>query len=311
MKLSVIVPVYNEEEVIEKFYQVTKNELKNIDFDLIIINDGSNDKSLEILKRISSKDNKVKIVSFSRNFGKEAAIYAGLNNSDGDYTCIIDADLQQNPKYLKKMYNFLEKNKDYDCVCMCQEKRKENIIYKLCKNVFYSFIDKMADVNFVSDASDFRMFNKKMLNALLKLSENNRFSKGLFSWVGFNVKYMPYVVEDRKAGRSKWKISSLFSYAIDGFVGFSTKPLKISTFIGCITSLVAFIYLLIIIIETLAFGKDTPGYASIMCVILFLGGIQLICIGIVGEYLSKTYLETKKRPIYVEKEKINFDDSEK
>ncbi len=307
MKLSVIGPIYNEEEIIEKFYKETIKELKNIDYELLFIDDGSTDNSLKKLKSICKNDNRVKIISFSRNFGKEAAIYAGIKNSCGEYVCIIDTDLQQEPKYIVSMYKFLTNNKEYDSVCMCQENNK-GFFYKICQKTFYKTIDKLANIKFVNGASDFRMFNKRMKESLLELSEKNRFSKGLFSWVGYNTKYLNYKVKERTTGKSKFNFTKSFSYAIDGFVGFSTKPLRISTYVGSITSIVAFIYLIIILIQTLLLGKDTPGYASIMCVLLFLGGIQLICLGIIGEYLSKTYLETKQRPIYIEKERINLND---
>lgn len=307
MKLSVIGPVRNEEEIIENFYEELSKKLKNIDFELIFIDDGSTDNSLKILKDIAKKDKKVKIISFSRNFGKESAMYAGIKNSIGDYTSIIDTDMQQNPKYLLEMYEFLEKNKDYDCVCMCQEKNKGRF-YRFCQKLFYKIIDSIADTKFVSGASDFRMFNQKMRSSLIELAEKNRFTKGLFSWVGFKTKYMKYKVDKRIAGKSKFNFFKSFSYAIDGIVGFSTKPLRVGTYIGVITSLIAFIYLIIILVQTLAYGKETPGYASIMCVMLFLGGIQLICVGILGEYLARTYIETKQRPIYIEKERINLDE---
>lgn len=308
MQLSLVIPVYNEEKILEEFYETTKKELKKIKYELIFINDGSKDKSLGVLKSLAKKDKKVKIISFSRNFGKEAAIYAGLKNSTGEYTAIIDSDLQQHPKYLIEMYNELEESEEYDSICMCQAKRKENFMVSFIKKIGYKLMDAATDVKFVNGASDFRMFRRNVLNAILEMSERNRFSKGIFSWVGFNTKYMTYEVMERKAGKTSWSLKSLISYGVDGFVGFTTKPLRISTYIGFITSLIAFIYFIIILLQTLITGKDIPGYASMMCVILFLGGIQLLCMGIIGEYLARTYIESKERPIYIEKERINFSD---
>lgn len=306
MKLSVIVPLYNEEEVIEKFYNKISKTLENKKYELLFINDGSKDNSLQILKNIYINDKEcVKIISFSRNFGKEAAIYAGLKSSSGEYTVIIDADLQQNPKYILEMEEFLDKNNDYDEVCMIQSQSKKRKKQKL----FYKVISKLSKIDFVNGASDFRMMRKYVVNSILEMTEVNRFSKGIFSWIGFNVSYKPYDVEKRQGGETKWKFKDLVRYAINGIVGFSTSPLKLATYLGSITSLIAFIYLIVILIKTLIMGIDLPGYASTLCIVLFLGGIQLLCIGILGEYISKTYMETKKRPIYLTKEKIGFDDN--
>ena len=307
MKLSVIVPVYNEEAIIEKFYEVVKQNLKELDYQVIFVNDGSADKSIDKLKELS-KDKRVKVINFSRNFGKESAMYAGLLNSDAEYSCIIDGDLQQNPKYIVEMYNFLESNKDFDSVCMFQNKRKANFIKNWAAKSFYRIIDKLCDINFVNGASDFRMFRKQVVSSILSLSEKNRFSKGIFSWVGFNTKYLPYEVEQRTTGKSHFNFFKSLSYAMDGFVGFSTKPLRISTYLGVIASVVALIYFLILIIKTIVTGVDIAGYASILGMVLLLGGIQLLCIGILGEYLAKTYLESKNRPVFIEKERINFED---
>lgn len=305
MKLDVIVPVYNEEKVIKDFFEKTEEELKGIKHTYIFVNDGSSDKSLEKLKELYN-DNKecVKVVSFSRNFGKESAIYAGLESSRGDYACIIDADLQQNPKYMVKMYNFLEKEKDYDSIAMCQ-KQKEKRFLQSC---FYKIMQSLSDIKVENGASDFRMFRRSMIKAILSLTEKNRFSKGIFSYVGYNTYYDEYVVEERKAGTTKWSKGKLFNYAFNGIVAFSVKPLRLATYTGCATSFAAFIYLLVILIKTLFLGKDIPGYASIMCIMLFIGGIQLICLGVVGEYIGKIYNETKTRPIYIAKEKLGFDE---
>lgn len=304
MKLDIIVPLYNEEENLADFYNEVKKDLENIEYRIIFINDGSTDNSLKILKDLYKFDKKrIRVVSFSRNFGKESAIYAGLKNSNAEYTAIIDADLQQDPNYLLEMLNKLDKNNDIDSVCMIQKQKKNRFFQKM----FYKFINKISKTNFVNGASDFRMFRKKVVESILSLSEKNRFSKGIFSWVGFNTLYLPYVVKKRKKGKSKWNFFKLLNYAIDGFVGFSTSPLKFSVYLGLLSSISAFIYLIVILIKTLIKGIDVPGYASIICLILFIGGCILLSIGILGEYLAKTYLEVKNRPIYIESERIGFE----
>lgn len=304
MKLDIVVPLYNEEENLADFYNEVKKSLSDIEYRLIFVNDGSSDNSLKVLKDLYKFDKKrVRVVSFSRNFGKESAIYAGLKNSDAEYTAIIDADLQQDPNYLLDMLNKLDKSNDVDSICMIQAQKKNRFFQKL----FYKFINKISKTNFVNGASDFRMFRKKVVESILSLSEKNRFSKGIFSWVGFNTLYLPYVVKERKKGKSKWNFFKLLNYAIDGFVGFSTSPLKFSVYLGLLSSFSAFVYLIVILIKTLIKGKDIPGYASIICLILFIGGCILLSIGILGEYLAKTYLEVKNRPIYIESERIGFD----
>lgn len=306
MKLSVVVPVFNEEEVIRKFYNETYKVLENKKYEIIFINDGSKDKTLEILKNIYNENKPcVKIISFSRNFGKEAAIYAGLKVSSGDYTVIIDSDLQQNPKYILEMEEFLDNNIDYDEICMIQKSSKKRRFQK----VFYKMITKLSKIEFVNGASDFRMFRKYVVSSILEMTEVNRFTKGIFSFIGFNTYYKPYKVESRKGGTTKWKFKDLVRYAINGIIGYSTSPLKFATYMGIFTSIIAFVYSIVVLIKTLIIGVDLPGYTSTLCIVLFLGGIQLLCIGILGEYMSKTYLETKKRPIYIAKEKIGFDDN--
>lgn len=304
MKLDIVVPLYNEEDNLADFYNEVKKSLSDIEYRLIFVNDGSSDNSLKVLKDLYKFDKKrVRVVSFSRNFGKESAIYAGLKNSNAEYTAIIDADLQQDPNYLLEMISKLDENSDIDSICMIQAQKKNRFFQKL----FYKFINKISKTNFVDGASDFRMFRKKVVESILSLSEKNRFSKGIFSWVGFNTLYLPYVVKMRKKGKSKWNFFKLLNYAIDGFVGFSTSPLKFSVYLGLLSSASAFVYLIVILIKTLIKGKDVPGYASIICLILFIGGCILLSIGILGEYLAKTYLEVKNRPIYIESERIGFE----
>ena len=307
-EISIIVPCYNEEGNIKNFNETLHKTLNKINYEVIYVNDGSKDETLNKIKEIAKKDNHVKYLSFSRNFHKDAAIMAGLEHSVGKYTCIIDSDMQQHPKYLLQMYEFLENNLDYDQVAMVNKKRKENFLTVLFKKAFYKIIDFLSDVKFVDGASDFRMFRRNVIDEILKLQEKNRFSKGIFSWVGFNTYYLEYDVLERTSGKSKFKFRTNLKYAFDGIVSFSTKPLKIATYTGLFSSFIAFILLIEVLIEKIFFHTPIAGYPTIMCAILFLGGIQLITIGILGEYLAKTYVETKNRPIYIIKEKYGFKD---
>lgn len=309
MLLDVIIPSFNEEGNVELVYKELTNVLKDIKYNLIFIDDGSKDKTLNKLVDIYNKDKKhVRIISFSRNFGKDAAIYAGLKNSRAEYTAIIDSDMQQNPKHLLEMVKYLEKHPDFDAVAMVNNYQDESFMSRFMKKNFYKILNKMSEQDFVTGASDFRVFRKYVVDALITMGENNRFTKGMFSWVGFNTYYMPYKVDKRHSGESKFKLRRQLSYALEGILNFSAKPLKLATILGSLISIVSFIYLIQIFFQTIIFGKDLPGYASTMCVILLLGGIQLLVLGIIGEYLAKTYLETKNRPIYLEKKKYGFDD---
>ena len=308
MKISVIIPAYNEEGNITELNKKLNSALKDIDYELIYINDGSTDNTLDKIKKISTSDN-IKYISFSKNFGKESAIYAGLKYSNGDYICIIDSDLQQNPKYIISMYDYLNKNPEVDQIAMVMKNRdNESIFNKFSKKIFYKLINKLSDIKMVDGASDFRMFRKNIKDAILSLSEKNRFTKGIFSWIGFNTEYMYYKVEKRFSGKTKFTTKQQLKYAITGITNYSTKPLHLSTIIGSITSLLALIYIIITIFQVLVYGKDVPGYASLLVVTLFLGGLQLIFIGIIGTYIGKTYLETKNRPIYIEKETKGFNE---
>lgn len=310
MKLNVIIPCYNEDGNILIFHEKISEVLKEIKYRLIFINDGSSDKTEEKLVSLYNKDkNHIRIINFSRNFGKEAAMYAGLIHSNAEYTCILDADLQHNPNYLLKMIDILDNNPEYDQVCMINKKRTNEIfLAKILKKLFYKIINKISDTEFKTGASDFRMFRKNVVEAINSLKENNRFSKGIFSWVGFNTKYIPYSVEKRYSGKSKFNIIKSFKYAWHGILNFSIQPLKLATRIGTIISSCSFIYLIYIFIDTLITGSKVPGYPSLICIILLLGGLNLLAIGILGEYISKMYLEVKNRPIYVAKNKIGFDD---
>lgn len=310
MKLSIIIPAYNEEGNIDAIYKNVKNVFNDISYEVIFVNDGSRDKTAKVLESVYNHDkDHVRVINFSRNFGKDAAIYAGLEYSRGEYTAIIDADMEQNPKYLLEMLTFLDKNKEYDQVAMAIKKRKAgSAIKRFGAKMFYKIINKLSDIKFEEDASDFRMFRSYVRDAILSLPEKNRFSKGIFSWIGFNTKTMEYEVGKRLSGESKFNFKRSLKYALEGIIGYSNKPLKLATTLGILTSGAGFIYLIYVIIKTLVSGIDTPGFATIVCLILFIGGIQLICIGILGEYLSKMFIETKNRPIYVARETLGFDE---
>ena len=308
MKLSLIIPCYNEEGNVQPMYEkvVSTFSGKVDSYEFVFVNDGSSDATAAKLKKIyQSAEQPVKVVNFSRNFGKEAAIYAGLQHVSGDYISIIDADLQQDPAYVLQMVDFLEEHEDYDSVAAFQEERKESAFMVKTKNAFYKIINKISDTEFVSGASDFRTFRSRVKDAILQMSEYHRFSKGIFSWVGFQTYYMPYNVDDRLTGTSKWSFWKLMKYAIEGIVAFTTVPLKLSTWIGSLTSLAALIYIIVVIIQKLACGIDVPGYATIVVLILFLGGMQLLALGIIGEYLSRTYIQSKNRPIYLAREVLD------
>lgn len=305
-KISIIVPCYNEEQAIPFFYdEITKTveEMKN-NFEFIFINDGSKDKTIEVIKEYSKKDKRVKYIHFSRNFGKEAAMLAGLKLSTGDYVAIMDADLQDPPSLLPKMLNILEDpNNDYDCVGTRRVTRKgEPPIRSLFARMFYKIINKMSKIEMVDGARDYRLMSRQMVDSILELGEYNRYSKGLFQFVGYNTKWLEYENVERVAGETKWSFWKLFLYAIEGIVAFSTAPLAISSIAGILFCIISFIMIIIIIAKTIIFGDPTAGWPSLVCIIFFVSGIQLFCLGIIGQYLSKTYLETKKRPIYIIKE---------
>lgn len=307
MDLSIIIPCHNEELnipiLMEECRKTFENEKINIEY--IFINDGSKDNTFKEIKKLLEKSEKIIGIDFSRNFGKEAAIYAGLKKSTGNYIALMDADLQQHPRYVLKMYNYINKHPEYDTIACYQEKRKEGKLISKLKKIFYKFINKMSDIEFYENASDFRLFNRKVAKSLLELKEYYRFSKGFFSWIGYETHYMPYTVNERKYGKSSWSFISLVKYAIDGIIGFSISPLKIATITGLISFIIAIVYLIIIIVQKVTVGIALNGYATIVCLILLFGGLQMIFIGIIGEYLGRVYIETKKRPIYIIKEEIN------
>lgn len=306
MKLSLVVPCYNEEKNVSLFYEAVKNDFAKVDFDyeLVFVNDGSHDATFKELRKLCDGDIPVKIVNFSRNFGKESAMYAGLRESEGDYVTIIDADLQQKPSIALDMVKMLDEEPEYDCVAAYQENRKESKLLVFFKNSFYKLINKYADTDFVQGASDFRTFRRPMVEAILSMDEYFRFSKGLFSWVGFNTKFIPYVVQERATGESKWSFRKLFKYALEGIFAFTTAPLRVATIGGLISALLSIIYLVVIVIQKLFFGIDVAGFATIVVLILLIGGIELCCLGIAGEYIARIYIQTKNRPIYIAKEVI-------
>lgn len=312
MDLSLIVPCYNEEGNVEKFFAETNKAFagKNFDYEFVFVNDGSKDQTHAKLKKLyrENENDNIQVLTFSRNFGKEAAIYAGLKTAKGDKVCLIDADLQQRPEVVLEMLEAMNESEDIDCVAAYQAERKESKIMIAFKTLFYKIINGMAEVDFVNGASDFRLMKRNMVEAILQMTEYHRFSKGIFSWVGFNTKYIPYKVEERENGKSKWGFGKLLKYAIDGIVSFSTFPLKLSAFVGFISAIISIIYLVIVVIQKLAFGIDVPGYATIVVLVLFLGGMQLFSLGILGEYLSKIYVQVKNRPVYVLKEHLGKDD---
>lgn len=285
MFLSVVVPCYNEQSNIRPFFDKTVSVLSDIigDTELIFVNDGSKDNTVGELKKLTAeKVCKIKVVNFSRNFGKEAALLAGLENADGEYTAIIDADLQQNPKYILEMLDIIRKNPEYDGVAAYQRERNEGKVLSFFKNCFYKLINKMTEVEFYRSASDFRVLSRKMVDAVLAMPEKCRFSKGIFSWIGFNVYYMPYDVEFRLSGSSKWSFWKLTAYAVNGIVAFSDKPLILSSFVGLLLFVIAIIIMMFVIVKTLLFGDPVAGFPTLASLILFLSGIQLLCIGIIG-----------------------------
>ena len=312
MKLSLVVPCYNEEGNVEKFFSEVKRVFdgKVDDYEFVFVNDGSKDKTLVNLKKLynEQKDSHIQVLSFSRNFGKESAIYAGLNHAKGDMVCLIDADLQQRPEVVLKMLDVMNSNEDLDCVTAYQDERKESKLMTSLKSMFYKIINGIAEVRFVNGASDFRLMKRAMVDAILEMTEYHRFSKGIFSWVGFNTEYIPYTVEERESGESKWGFRKLLKYAFEGIVSFTTFPLKLSAYVGFLSSIVSIIYLIVVVVQKLAFGIDVPGYATIVVLVLLLGGLQLFSLGILGEYLSKIYVQVKNRPVYILKEHLGKDD---
>ena len=311
-KIKLVIPAFNEETNIEPFFLRCREveHASSHEFSYIFVDDGSKDGTYDRIRFLASSetDSVIKGVSFSRNFGKESAMLAGLTEADkmdGDYTAIIDADLQQDPEYVVAMADYLDENKDYDCVCCYQAGRKEGAFMKFAKRRFYRMINSASDTEFVENASDFRMFRNDVVKAVLALGEYNRFSKGIFSWVGFKTHYMPYDVKERASGTSKWSFGKLMKYGVGGILGFSTAPLGMAIWLGMLTSLGALIFLIINVVEKLIGKTTVPGFATIVCLILFIGGVNMILLGIMGEYIAKMYMEVKNRPIFIVKDVID------
>ena len=305
-KISIIVPCYNEEKAIPLFYDELKKHTlefpKDVEFELLFINDGSNDETLKIIKELSAKESNIKYISFSRNFGKESAIYAGLENATGDFVTLMDADLQDPPSLLLEMYNSV-KNEDYDAVGTRRVNRKgEPVIRSLFAKLFYKIIDSLTSFKMVDGARDYVFMKRSVVNAVLSMKEYNRYSKGLFSFVGFKVKWLEYKNVERVAGNTKWSFWKLTKYALEGITAFSTAPLILASYIGLLFCLASFIMIVFIIVRTILYGDPTSGWPSLVCILFLLSGIQMFSLGIIGQYLSKTYLEVKQRPIYIIKE---------
>ena len=306
--ISIIVPCYNEAEAVPYFYDAIEKQAAvmrdkyGIDSEYIFIDDGSHDDTLTVLKAYAEKDSRVKYISFSRNFGKEAAMYAGLEASRGDYTAIMDADLQDPPYMLSDMYEAV-KNEGYDCAATRRVSRKgEPILRSFFARRFYKIMSKISKADIADGARDYRLMSRKVVDAILAMEEYNRFSKGIFGWIGFKTKWLEFENTERVAGETKWSFWKLFLYSLDGITAFSTMPLAIASVIGMLFCIIAFILIMVIIIKTLVFGDPVAGYPSLVCIIFFVAGVQTFCVGIVGQYLAKTYLETKKRPIYIIRE---------
>ena len=307
MKLSLVIPCYNEEKNVRPMYDAVRNVFGRTGFsyEMIFVNDGSRDNTWKELKNLPPDAGcSIKCINFSRNFGKEAAMYAGLQESCGEYVTIIDADLQQRPEVALEMVEYLDAHPDTDCVTAFQKERNEGIVLRFFKYCFYGIINAVSEVDFHQGASDFRTFRRSMADAILSLGEYHRFSKGIFSWVGFENYFMPYKAEMRNAGRTSWSFRKLFKYAVEGIMAFTTKPLRIATGLGIIMSLLSLLYLIIVIVQKLTVGIDVPGYATLIVLILLIGGIQMTTLGIVGEYIAKMYIQGKERPIYIMKEKV-------
>lgn len=300
-KISLIIPCYNEEESLPFFYKEVTTVLSNMnyDYEFLFVNDGSKDKTLDVLKKYADKDVHVKYFSFSRNFGKEAAMYAGFCNATGDYVAVMDADLQDPPALLPEMVQILETG-EYASVATRRESREgEPKIRSWFAKKFYRIINKISDADIVDGARDFRLMRKEMVEAIVNMSEYNRFSKGIFGWIGFKTYWLAYENVERVAGETKWSFWKLFKYAIDGIINFSQAPISIASWFGIFMTLCSFIALLIVIVRQLIFGDPVAGWASTICVIIFIGGIQLFCLGIIGQYIAKTYMETKHRPHFI------------
>lgn len=311
MKLSLVVPCYNEAENVAAFQDAVIHAFEGCgyDYEIVYIDDGSKDATLHNLKKLyAAQKCPVKVVSFSRNFGKEAGLYAGMQHASGEYISLIDADLQQRPEIVRDMVKILDEQPEYDVVAAYQDRRGEGKVLSFFKKCFYAVINKLSNVKLHPDASDFRTFRRSVAQSILALGEYHRFSKGIFAWVGYDTCFIPYTACQRAAGTTKWNFRKLFNYAIDGIIGYSTAPLRFATYLGGFTAVAAVIYLIIVVLQKLIAGIDVPGYATIIVLILLLGSMQLFCIGIIGEYVGKTFEQSKNRPVYIAKEVLNYEE---
>lgn len=310
MKLSLVVPCYNEAENVAAFQEAVLGGFAGCgyEYEIVYINDGSRDATLHNLKKLyNAQACPIKVISFSRNFGKEAAIYAGLQHAQGEYISLIDADLQQRPEIVRDMVAILDEQPQYDVVAAYQDRRGEGKVLSFFKKTFYKTINLLSNVTLQPDASDFRTFRRSVRDSILELAEYHRFSKGIFAWVGYETHFIPYTACERAAGTTKWNFWKLVNYAIEGIIGYSTAPLRLATLCGVVTGIAALLYLISVIIEKLSFGIAVPGYATIIVLILLLGAVQLFCIGIIGEYVGRTFEQSKNRPVYIAKEILDYE----
>lgn len=310
MKLSLIVPCFNEAENVAAFQDAVIGAFQDCgyDYEIVFIDDGSRDATLHNLKKIYAAQRcPVKVISFSRNFGKEAGLYAGLQHASGEYLSLIDADLQQRPEIVREMVKILDEQPEYDVVAAYQDRRSEGKVLSFFKKSFYFIINKLSDVTLQPDASDFRTFRRSVRDSILELAEYHRFSKGIFAWVGYSTCFIPYTACQRASGSSKWNFWKLTEYAVEGIIGYSTAPLRLATVLGSFSGVAAILYLIWVILEKLIRGIDVPGYATIIVLILFFASMQLFCIGIIGEYVGRTFEQTKNRPIYIAKEILDYE----
>jgi glycosyltransferase involved in cell wall biosynthesis len=313
MKLSLVVPCYNEAENVAAFQDAVIKAFEGCgyDYEIIFVDDGSRDATLHNLKKLHKAQScPVKVISFSRNFGKEAGIYAGMQQACGEYISLIDADLQQRPEIVREMVRTLDEQPEIDVVAAYQDRRGESKFLSFFKKSFYAIINRLSNVKLQSDASDFRTFRKSVRDSILDLAEYHRFSKGIFAWVGFSTKFIPYTACERHAGTTKWNFWKLLNYAIEGIIGYSTAPLRLATCLGGISGIAAVLYLIVVVLQKLIWGIDVPGYATVIVLILFFGCVQLFCIGIIGEYVGRTFEQSKKRPVYIAKEILTYENEE-
>jgi glycosyltransferase involved in cell wall biosynthesis len=310
MKLSLVAPCFNEAENVAAFQDAVIGAFEGCgyDYEIVFVDDGSRDATLHNLRKLHAAQKcPTKVISFSRNFGKESAIYAGMEHASGEYICLIDADLQQRPEIARDMVRILEEQPEYDVVAAYQDRRGEGKVLSFFKKCFYNIINRLSGVSLHSDASDFRTFRRSVRDSLLQLAEYHRFSKGIFAWVGYSTHFIPYTACERHAGTTKWSFRKLMNYAIEGIVGFSTSPLRLATYLGMFAAVCAILYSIVVIIQKLMGGIVIPGYATLIVLLLFFSSMQLFCIGIIGEYVGRTFEQTKNRPIYIAKEVLSHE----